>query len=242
MDIQVSWRLFRSYRSHEASHEGPSLLADRLASNAAASSRSGAPAQTQGAFSKAHGGHHSRRHFTSHTAKQHMPTTPASHATSRLPRQNTTGGQHHPSQVTQGSQSQATSHHMPQLHRAMYTAAAAISLPARRVRTLHHMRLSQTHSSAWYSWRQHSRLSSHSRLHARPWHAYAVATYTPKLPGWVRRRLPEMPEGKHSATPAHARAALICMACLFRDDSLLSLYSCGRLMAFSSAGTHLMTL
>jgi hypothetical protein len=29
------------------------------------------------------------------------------------------------------------------------------------------------------------------------WSSYSVATYTPKLPSWVRTRLPEMPEGGH---------------------------------------------
>ncbi len=34
----------------------------------------------------------------------------------------------------------------------------------------------------------------------RRWNSQTVAAYTPKLPGWVRSRLPEMPEGAHSAT------------------------------------------
>ena len=89
------------------------------------------------------------------------------------------------------------SHLTPRFRPAMHSAAAAIAIPVTRIHALPHMRLTQTHSSAvWSAWRQHSRPSSHSRTCARSWHAYAVATYTPKLPGWVRRRLPEMPEGK----------------------------------------------
>lgn len=36
------------------------------------------------------------------------------------------------------------------------------------------------------------------------WNSQAVAAYTPKLPSWVRSRLPEMPEGE-PAIPANAR-------------------------------------
>ena len=88
------------------------------------------------------------------------------------------------------------SHVTPHFRPAMHFAAAPIFIPARRVRTLHNMPMPHSQSMSWSAWRQHSRPSSYSRTHVRSWHGYAVATYTPKLPGWVRNRLPEMPEGK----------------------------------------------
>ena len=48
--------------------------------------------------------------------------------------------------------------------------------------------------------RGHATWSGNAAVQAvRGWNSQAVAAYTPKLPGWVRSRLPEMPEGAHSA-------------------------------------------
>lgn len=43
----------------------------------------------------------------------------------------------------------------------------------------------------------------------RAWESYSVAAYTPKLPGWVRSRLPEMPEGVCCRAPGSSSEFLV---------------------------------
>ncbi len=43
------------------------------------------------------------------------------------------------------------------------------------------------------------------------WNSQAVAAYTPKLPSWVRSRLPEMPEGEPSTPPCMPALLLLSM-------------------------------
>ena len=95
------------------------------------------------------------------------------------------------------------SHFTPRRRPAMHSAAAAITLPARAMHVCHHMRVPQSYSPSLSAWRQHS------RTYVRSWHGYAVASYTPKLPSWVRSRLPEMPEGKHRPSLACSTSASI---------------------------------
>ena len=116
---------------------------------------------------------------------------------------------HHSLRSTHGRQSHLTPHLMQQQRAATYLEGAAANLSrASRVQTKHHMRFSMAHITAWSAWRHSSMPSSYSRTFVRLWHGYAVASYTPKLPSWVRSRLPELPEGKqHSSTACEGHAS-----------------------------------
>ncbi len=189
-------------RSQEISHEGRSLLADRLASNAAASSRCGAPAHTQRTVYTSQRASNGRHPFNAHSAHSHMQTALVPHSHQHRAAWQTLRSVHHSSRSTHGWRSHPTSHLMQQQRAATYVAGAAANLSrASRVQTSHHMRNPKAHSTAWSAWKHSSMPSSYTRTFVRLWHGYAVASYTPKLPSWVRSRLPELPEGKqHSST------------------------------------------
>ena len=177
-------------RSREASHEGPSLLADRLASNAAASSSSGCAARIQRVFSASHRASNSRRPFSRHTAGRLTQPLPPSQ-----PYQHTgLRGLHH----SHGARSRVTPQLMQQAQPARHALAGMASCIS-RVRAMHHWRMQPSSQSMFQSaWHQSSSSRASTRVwaHVRLWHGYAVASYSPKLPSWVRSRLPEMPEGE----------------------------------------------
>ena len=181
-------------RSREASHEGPSLLTDRLASNAAASSSSGCAARSHRAFGASHRASNSRRPFSSRTAGRHMQPPPPSQ-----PYQYTgLRDLHH----SHGARSHVTPQLIQQAQPARHALAGMASCTS-RVRVMHHWRMQPSNQSmsqsAWHqsSSSSSSRASMRAWAHVRLWHGYAVASYSPKLPSWVRSRLPEMPEGEH---------------------------------------------
>lgn len=101
---------------------------------------------------------------------------------------------------------------MQQLQQVLHApAAAGIAQAASRARTFHHMSSRKTLGASWSAWARSARTTAHSGAHVRRWQSYAVASYTPKLPAWVRSRLPEMPEGKRSPQPAVlANPLLLC--------------------------------
>ena len=167
---------------------------------------------------------HGRRPVTTHTAKQHMQNAPAFTPQPQHASRESVRSLYHPMRSAHGARCHVMPHSTPQFRPAMPSAAAAISIPARRVQTLHHMHMPQSRSMSWSAWRQHSRPSKHS--HVRSWHGYAVATYTPKLPGWVRNRLPEMPEGKHLLSLASQQ--------MLTADTL---FGCSKMSPFAFAWT-----
>ena len=178
----------------ETVQEGRCLLADRLASNAAASSRCVAAGPRHWAPIASRGFHGSRQPLRVHTAAQcsnkaHLP---------RLQHHSQAwASMHHGLASAHGSRHfSAAQHLMQQLRSAWHGSAAASSVQRSSRGCTLLMRLPQAQSTARAAWSCSSRARPQGMVNKRLWHGYAVASYTPRLPGWVRSRLPEMPEGE----------------------------------------------
>ena len=142
---------------------------------------------THSACKASRGLHGSRRALRTHTA---APRSQQAHLP--CPQHHSQGwaSMHHSLASAHGSRQLPAARHLMQQLRSVQRSSGG--------RTLHHMCRQQAQSTARAAWSCSSQARPHGTVFQRLWHGYAVASYTPRLPGWVRSRLPEMPEGEHS--------------------------------------------
>ena len=206
-----------------AGDEEASLLCQRLASNAAASSRSawGAAAAPACVRSYACGAQPSRHARTTGSASC-MQTVKGMLA-------------HTPFGSAAGQSNALWRAHAQHAQRP-WTSAALHAGGSRRVMAglvVGTRPAVLTHSlshRAWLHW-QLQRLGQHGTPTAacrgwawggvRAWNSYSMTSYTPKLPHWFRSRLPDMPEGEWKPSMMHIHTIRTCTSWWFYRCSSL---------------------